>query len=128
MTKGQKCALKLEIFRNHHMERFELIMILTIIMGLMFFLGWFGSVIYAYFFGKKTGDNKLIKELNQEIYKLHSRNNELSDHYAQGEARWQDEINRLKKENNDFLHTHRTYQDKLFYLEKKLHEERTKGN
>lgn len=105
------------------MERFELIVILILIMGLVFCLGWLGAAIYSYFFGKRTGKNKLIKEINQELSKAQHQNNELMAQYAQQEARWQDEIDRLKEENNEFLNTHRNYQDRIFFLEKKLREE-----
>ncbi len=105
-----------------------MIIILSLILGLMFCLGWFGSVIYAYFFGNRSGDDKLIKEINHELYQTLHKNNELVDHYNQQEERWQEEINRLKEENNDFLKTHRNYQDKIFYLEQQLREGKSQEN
>ena len=110
------------------MERIELIIIFTLLLGLMFGVGWFGSVIYTYFFGKRTGYHKLIKELNQELDQAHRQNSELIGHYTQQEAKWQEEINNLKEENNDFLKTHRNYQDRIFYLEQKLSEEQSHEN
>ena len=110
------------------MERIELIVILSMIMGLMFCLGWFGSVIYAYFFGRRTGHNKLIKDIKQELNQAYHQNNELLEHYTKQEEGWQVEINRLKEENNDFLQTHRNYQDKIFLLEQQLREDKSQEN
>ncbi len=101
------------------MERFELIIIFSLIAGLMFVLGWYGSLIHTKFF-KKTDDQKIIKGLYQQINKVQHQHEELVAHQTQQEQYWQEEIERLKAENNDYLKTHRFYQDKIFELEQKL--------
>ncbi|MCY4185801.1 MAG: hypothetical protein OXC82_07415 [Rhodobacteraceae bacterium] len=101
------------------MERLELIVILSLLAGLMFVLGWVGSLIHTKFF-QKTDDQKIITGLYRQINNAQHQNEELLAHQTQQEQYWQEEIDRLKEENNDYLKTHRLYQDKIFELEQKL--------
>ncbi|MCY3675049.1 MAG: hypothetical protein OXG21_08780 [Rhodobacteraceae bacterium] len=101
------------------MERFELIIILSLLAGLMFVLGWVVSLVQTKFF-QKTDDQKIIKRLNRQINKAQHHHEELLAHLTQQEQYWQEEIEKLKAENNDYLKTHRFYQDKIFELEQKL--------
>lgn len=101
------------------MERFELIIILSLIAGLMFGLGWVGALIHTKFF-QKNDDQKIIKGLYRQINKAQHEHEEFVTHQTQQEQYLQEEIERLKVENNDFLKTHRFYQDKIFELEQKL--------
>ncbi len=105
------------------MERFELIIILSLLAGLMFFLGWFGSLIYSYFFGKKTEQQNLVRELYQKLSQAQHRNDDLLENHNLQEQKWLAEIEGLKRENNEFLNTHRFYQDRIYDLEQKLKNE-----
>ncbi|MCY4100868.1 MAG: hypothetical protein OXF46_08090 [Rhodobacteraceae bacterium] len=101
------------------MEQFELIIILSLIAGLMFVLGWVGSLIHTKLF-HKTDDQKIITGLYRQLNKAQHQHEELVVHQTHQEQYWQEEIDRLKAENNDYLKTHRFYQDKIFELEQKL--------
>ncbi len=105
------------------MERFELIVILVLFMGLMFGLGWFGYYIYSYFFGRNIEKHNFNKEWHQRLNKVQHQYDEIKDQYTQQEQLWQEELDKLHEENNQYLQTHRFYQDKIYELEQRLRDQ-----